>query len=458
MRPVETSLRTPLARRNRTLLAVGFGHALEWYDWGIYATFVPFFAGQFFNSTDAVSAVLSSLAVFAVGFLARPLGGLLVGRLSDQIGRKPMMVLTIGGMAAASLIIGISPTYATIGTGASAILLLARVIQGLATGGELPSAQTYLSEMAPPNRRGRWSSIIYIASVGGNTVGVLLGLLLTVVLSHAEMTSYGWRIPFLVGSAFGVIAIWIRRSLEETDAFTNQADAASTDGDRRKSQWPQIWQHRKQALQVVGMSVGLTVVYYSWVIAAPAYAISSRGLDPTAALFAGVVSSLILIASLPLWGMLSDRIGRRPVLLIGTAGTAAVMFPLQAVIGDSAWRLGLTMTIAMLLIGAAVSILPAAYAEIFPTGIRTLGLAVPYSVAVAVFGGTAPYLQEWVGDTIGRSAFTAYVVLLLIVSAATIWTLPETVGADLTGTTTESHTDDEPAAPARPTRKVEQSA
>ena len=435
MTTVDTSLTAPQERHGRTLLAVGLGHALEWYDWGIYATFVPFFASQFFNSSDNVSAILASLAVFAVGFLARPLGGWLVGRLSDRIGRKPMMVLTIGGMAAASLLIGVSPTYTTIGAGASAILLLARVVQGLATGGELPSAQTYLSEAAPAKSRGRWSSIIYIASVGGNTIGVLLGLVLTVVLSHAEMTSYGWRIPFIVGSVFGVVALWIRRSLAETEAFTNQATGpdSSAGAVRRVHQWPEIWRHRKQALQVVGMSIGLTVVYYSWVIAAPAYAINSRGIDPTGALFAGVVASLLLIASLPFWGMLSDRIGRRPVLLIGTVGTAIVMFPLQILVRNSAWQLGVAMAVAMLFIGAAVSILPAAYAEIFPTSIRTVGLAVPYSIAVAAFGGTAPYLQEWIGNTVGRSAFTGYVVLLLLVSAFTIWTLPETKAADLTG-------------------------
>lgn len=459
MSHVEKSHATSSARHSRTILAVGLGHALEWYDWGIYATFVPFFAGQFFKSSDAVSAVLSSLAVFAVGFLARPLGGLLIGRLSDRMGRKPMMVLTIGGMAGASLIIGVAPTYATIGIGASVILLLARIVQGLATGGELPSAQTYLSEMAPAEQRGRWSSVIYISSVGGNTIGVLLGLVLTVCLSHDEMTSYGWRIPFLVGSLFGVVALWIRRSLVETDAFMNQEVGRDTSvaAGRPVSQWPQIWLHRRQAFQVVGMSVGLTVVYYSWVIAAPAHAINAFDMDPTRALLAGVVSSLVLIVSLPLWGTFSDRVGRRPVLLIGTAGTAVAMFPLQALVRDSAWQLGAAMTIAMLLMGAALSVLPAAYAEIFPTGIRTLGLAVPYSIAVALFGGTAPYLQEWVGNNVGRSAFTGYVVLLLLVSALTIWALPETRGTNLAAPTdgsctVESDTFNEPG------RKEEQSA
>jgi MHS family alpha-ketoglutarate permease-like MFS transporter len=424
---------TQRAGNRRTLVAVGLGHALEWYDWGIYATFVSFFAGQFFDSVSQVSAVLSSLAVFAVGFLARPLGGLLVGRLADRVGRKPMMVLTIGGMALASLIIAFSPSYATIGLGASAILLVARIMQGMATGGELPSAQTYLAETSPARHRGQWSSVIYIASVGGNTVGVLLGLILTVLLSNSEMDAYGWRIPFMAGGIFGAVALWVRHSLAETDTFTSQEAAKKAPGSTTRRPWADVWRYRKQGLQVVGLSVGPTVVYYSWVVAAPAYAISSLHIPSTPALLAGVLASLLLIACLPLWGTLSDRIGRRPILLVGTVGTAVVMFPLQALVRDNAWQLGVAMAIAMLLIGAVISILPAAYAEMFPTSIRTLGLAVPYSIAVAAFGGTAPYLQTWIGGNAGQPVFTGYVVLLLLVSALTIWTLPETRGTDLAG-------------------------
>jgi len=435
----------------RALLAIGFGHALEWYDWGIYAIFVPFFAPQFFHPGDDVSAVLSSLAVFAVGFVARPVGGLIVGRLADRVGRRPMMALTVGGMAAASLLIGISPTYATLGVGASVVLVLARVVQGLATGGELPSAQTYLAEAAPAGRRGLWSSVIYLASVGGNTVGVLLGLVLSVTLSTAEMTGYGWRIPFLVGGVLGLVALWIRRSLEESEAFTR---AAAADPAGRPRIWPEIVRHRREAVQVVGLTVGFTVVYYAWVVAAPAYAISALKIPPASALLAGVLSSLVLMAVLPAWGALSDRIGRRPVLLISCLGTAVLLFPLQAMVHDAV-RLGVAMAVAMVFIGAGVAILPAAYAEMFPTHIRAVGLAVPYSIAVAVFGGTAPYLQTWVGSTLGRPAFTGYLVALLAISALTVLPLREGRGSDLTGpgpAGTPPGREGEDHEPARPVR------
>jgi len=433
-------------RARRALLAIGFGHALEWYDWGIYAIFVPFFAAQFFDPADQVSAVLSSLAVFAVGFVARPVGGMVVGRLADRVGRRPMMALTVGGMAVASLVIGISPTYATIGVGASVVLVLARIVQGLATGGELPSAQTYLAEAAPPQRRGLWSSVIYIASVGGNTIGVLLGLVLSLTLTQAQMSEFGWRIPFIVGGVLGVVALWIRRSLEETEAFRREAAA---DPATRPRIWPEIVRHRREAAQVVGLSVGFTVVYYSWVIAAPAYAISELGIDSSAALLAGVLASLVLIAVQPAWGALSDRIGRRPVLLISSLGTAALLFPLQAMVRDAV-QLGIAMSIAMVFIGAGIAILPAAYAEMFPTRIRAVGLAVPYSIAVAAFGGTAPYLQTWVGSTLGRPAFTAYVVALLLVTAATVLTLREGRGRDLATGELHLGRESEQREPARP--------
>src|SRR5690606_34425102 len=231
---------------------------------------------------------------------------------------------------------------------------------------ELPSAQTYLAEAAPPQRRGLWSSVIYIASVGGNTIGVLLGLVLSLTLTQAQMSEFGWRIPFIVGGVPGVVALWIRRSLEETEAFRREAAA---DPATRPRIWPEIVRHRREAAQVVGLSVGFTVVYYSWVIAAPAYAISELGIDSSAALLAGVLASLVLIAVRPAWGALSDRIGRRPVLLISSLGTAALLFPLQAMVRDAV-QLGIAMSIAMVFIGAGIAILPAAYAEMFPTRIR----------------------------------------------------------------------------------------
>ncbi|MDQ0381381.1 MFS transporter [Amycolatopsis thermophila] len=416
---------TRTTRRTPQLVGTALGHALEWYDWGIYAIFVPFFATQFFHQGNQLSAVLSSLAVFAVGFVARPLGGFVFGWLADRIGRKTAMSATVATIAVASFAIGVSPTYAGVGAWASLILLVARVVQGLACGGELPSAQTYLSEIAPAGKRGAWSSLIYIASVFGNTVGVLLGLVLTLTLSAAQMHAFGWRIPFLLGGVFGLVAVYMRRKMSETETFAKA-------GRDRSPLWPELVRHRTEALRVIGLSVGFTVVYYSWVVAAPAYAISSLHLSSSGALWAGVASSVVLMAVMPFWGRLSDRIGRKPVLLISTIGGAVVLYPVQFLVRDNAWQLFAGMTIAAVFISAGVSILPAVYAEMFPTRIRAVGLAVPYSVAVAIFGGTAPYLQTWIGASLGQSSYTGYVVVLLLVSAVVIARMPETRGKDLT--------------------------
>lgn len=414
--------------RSKTLAGIGFGHALEWYDWGVYAVFVPFFASQFFRSSSHLSAVLASLAVFAVGFAARPLGGFVFGWVADRLGRRTAMAATVASIAGASFLIGLCPTYSQIGAFASLILVLARIIQGLACGGELPSAQTYLAEYAPAARRGRWSSLIYIASVFGNTVGVGLGFLLSLMLTDGQMTSFGWRIPFLLGGVFGLVAVFIRRGLHETETFeATQATSEAEDS----SVWTEIVRHRRQAAQVIGLTVGLTVVYYTWVIAAPAYAISSLGISATSALAVSVFVSVVFMALMPLWGLLSDRVGRRPVLLTSTLGSAALLFPAHALLQHSAWQLGVAMMLEMCFIAAGVSILPAVYAEMFPTRIRTLGLAVPYSIAVAAFGGTAPYLQTWLSDHRHPGLFTAYVAALLLVSTVVVLRLPESRGRDL---------------------------
>lgn len=411
----------------KRIIAIAGGHALEWYDWGIYAVFVPFFAGQFFGSGDSAAAVLKSFAVFAVGFLARPLGGALLGSLADRRGRRYTMTLAVACMAGASLVLGITPTYGTIGIAAPVVLVLARLAQGMACGGELPAAQTYLSEIAPAARRGRWSSLIYIASVFGNTTGVGVGLILTLSLSDAQMHSWGWRVPFLVGAVLGVVTAFMRRVMAEPEVFVK--DKATHAPSRRLAS--SITRHRVQGLQVIGLTVGLTVTYYSWVVAAPSYAITAFSMPSSHALTAAILAAVPFMAMMPFWGAVSDRIGRRRVLLIGVLGSAAVQFPLQHLLGGSAVRLFFALLIAMIPLAASVSILPAVYAELFPTGIRASGMAIPYSLTAAIFGGTAPYLQDWVGSHISRSAFDGYVVLLLLITAATVVTIPETRGMEM---------------------------
>ena len=413
----------------RTIFGIGVGNALEWYDWNIYATFTVYIASQFFASGDATSDVLKTLAVFAVGFLARPFGGFVFGWVADRSGRQLSMTLAVGLAAAGSLVIGITPSYASIGVLAPIVLVVARLVQGLAHGGELPAAQTYLSEMAPAEKRGLWSSLIYFSGTCGVIVGTLMGAVLATVLSKEEMAAYGWRIPFILGGLFGLFALWIRSRMHETGTFTAAAEAIAPA--ERPSLVRQIMAHPKLLLRVIGLTVGGTVIYYVWAVAAPSFAISNRGIDASGALWAGVVAQVIFIGTLPLWGMLSDRIGRRPVLLIACAAMGVLLIPLNAIIGNSAVMLAVAMTIALIFIGGFVSIAPAVFAEMFPTAIRAAGLGVPYSIAVALFGGTSPYLQAWFASIGAPAAFYWYAIGLAVISIVTVVLMPETRARDL---------------------------
>lgn len=418
----------PRTSTRKTLIGTGIGNAVEWYDWAIYATFTPFIASQLFSKADPASAVLSTLAIFAVGFVARPFGGFLFGWIGDRIGRKASMTLAVGLASVGSLMIGIAPTFAAVGAWASLMLLVARLVQGLAHGGELPSSQTYLSEMAPREHRGFWATLIYTSGTVGILFGTLLGAVLNMALSTEMMNAWGWRIPFLIGAAMGLYALIMRSRLHETDVFAGEASA-----EKRAPIWPQIVRHRKQAMQVIGLTVGLTVIYYIWGVVAPSYATTALKIDRGEALWAGVIGNIVFIAALPFWGKLSDRIGRKKVLWSGAIGAGIMHFPMTALLKDSAWQLAVSMSVMLIFIAASAAIVPAVYAELFPTSIRTVGVGVPYSICVALFGGTAPYLQQWLGTTVQMpQLFNVYAVILLVISALCVFTIPETKAKDLT--------------------------
>lgn len=415
--------------KRQTIMSTGVGNAVEWFDWNVYATFAPFFSKQLFNGADPTSAILSTLAVFAVGFLARPFGGLVFGWIGDRIGRRTSMTFAVALAAFGSLLIAIAPTFASVGVFASLTLLIARLIQGLAHGGELPSSQTYLSEVAPKEKRGLWSSLIYVSGTIGVLFGTFLGVLLTSILTKAQMDAFGWRIPFFIGAALGLYGLVMRFRMPETEAFEGLASGTAKP---KHWMWRSIVEHRRQAFQVIGMTVGLTIIYYVWGVVAPAFAISSLHINPSEALWAGVGANVVFLIALPLWGKLSDRIGRKKVLIIGGVGVAVLHFPMTWLLHDSAWQLFVSMSVMLIFIACSAAIVPAAYAEMFPAHIRTVGVGVPYSICVALFGGTAPYLQQLFADVLHASwAFNVYAVVMVGVSILTVLALPETKGKDL---------------------------
>jgi MFS transporter, MHS family, alpha-ketoglutarate permease len=411
--------------QRQTLFATGMGNALEWYDWGIYSAFAIYFATEVFNPKDPLAALLGAMAVFAVGFVARPVGGFLFGWMADHLGRRASMISTVGLASVGSLMIALVPTYSAAGVWAAAVLLLARLLQGLAHGGEMPSAQTYIAETAPASRRGLWSSLIYFSGTSGIVIGLLFGYVLNLFLSKQDMQAWGWRIPFIIGAVLGLYTLIARSRMKETETFTAAKAAV------RMPIWPEIRRNWRSALRVIGLGVGATVCYYVWSVSAVQQAVLIHKMDQGTALLASVLSNVVLIISLPFWGMFSDRFGRRANLMIGT-GAPIILFPLLVnTVGQSFWSLFLPATLILVLMGSTLAISPAVFAEMFPTRIRTVGVAVPYAVAVAIFGGTAPYLQSWANASFGPSAFITYVVVLLAISTLVAWRLPETKGKDL---------------------------
>ncbi|MBP1324883.1 MFS family permease [Leucobacter exalbidus] len=278
---------TGAERRNtiRTLLGTGAGNAVEWYDWAIYATFSTYLSAQLFSHEDPTSAFLATLAIFAVGFVARPFGGFLFGWIGDRVGRTTSMTLCVALASLGSLAIGLAPSFDQWGAWSSLLLLVARLVQGLAHGGETPNAQAYLSEMAPAEKRGLWASLIYVSGTTGTVIGILLGAILTVTLSTDQMNSFGWRIPFIVGAVLGVVALIQRLQMRESKAFEiNKAETAAITFEK-KSLFSEFMENRRSALQIIGLTVGFTVVYYVWSVSTPAYAINVLGMSPSDALW-----------------------------------------------------------------------------------------------------------------------------------------------------------------------------
>lgn len=419
---------------SRTLVGTSIGNALEWYDWFVYTGFAIYVSKELFSSKNPTSAFLATMAIFAVGFVARPFGSFIFGWLADRIGRKHALASAVLCASVGSLLIALCPTYARIGFWASLLLVVARLIQGLAYGGELPSAQTYLSEMAPPNKRGLWSSTIYITGTLGMIFGLLLGVLLKNFLSATAMDAYGWRIPFVLGAALGWVAFWIRSRMFETEVFETQVESKENEENLARG----VLRHWRTGLQVIGMTCGLTVAYYVWSVSAAPMAVKNFGYSINASFGSSIVGNVVFIAFLPLWGIFSDRFGRKANMLIAMLGCVILYIPLNLLIrhGTEPWRLIIAISIMLFFLGAYLSIAPAAYAEMFPTEVRATAFGVPYAIAIAAFGGTAPYIMSlWAA---APNRFIVYAIVLLLISVTTVLTLSETKGIDFAHETADA--------------------
>ncbi|WP_407690760.1 MFS transporter [Saccharothrix syringae] len=407
----------------RKLVAASIGNAIEWYDWSIYATFSIYFATQVFPEENARLALINTLAAYAIAFFFRPLGGYLPGRFADLHGRRMAMLLTIVLMAGGSVAIGLLPTYAQVGWLAPVLLLLARIAQGLSLGGEVSNASAYLAEIAPPERRGRYSAFFYISTGTAVLVASVLGFVLARTLTAGQLSSWGWRVPFLVGGVLGLVGLWMRRSLEETEQFEqNKAKARQL----RRPLVVTLREHPAAVGRLVGFSMLSTLCYYTFFSALTPFAVTQRGAAAGDVFLALSIATGLFVALQYPMGALADRLGRRPQLLVWSTATALLVLPLSTLIGPGVGRLLVVFCVGLGLYTAMTSIAPAVMSELFPTELRALGIGSWYNLTVALFGGTAPLVIRWIGD-----AFFRYVAVAAALAFPVVLTLPETRGVEL---------------------------
>jgi MHS family alpha-ketoglutarate permease-like MFS transporter len=377
-------------QRIRAILIGSSGNLVEWYDFYVYAAFSLYFAKSFFPEGDETAQLLSTAAIFAVGFLMRPIGAWAFGRLADRRGRRIALTASVLLMCFGSALIAVTPTYETIGVAAPILLLIARLIQGLSLGGEYGTSATYLSEMATPDRRGFYSSFQYVTLIGGQLTAMsVLIVLQTFVLTTEELEEWGWRIPFVIGAGLAVIAFFMRRDMHETEAFTR---AKRHDGSLKT-----LIQHPREVAIVIGLTLGGTVAFYTFTTYMQKFLVNTSGFAKDTATLITASALFIYMLLQPLVGALSDRIGRRPILIaFGVLGTLCTVPLLTTLEGtrDAVSAFMLVMT-GLIIISGYTAINAVVKAELFPTHIRALGVGLPYAITVALFGGTAEYVALW---------------------------------------------------------------
>ncbi|HFK1460809.1 MFS transporter [Bacillus thuringiensis] len=399
------------------------GNLIEWYDWYVYSAFAVYFSAEFFPKGDPTSQLLNTAAIFAVGFLMRPIGSLLMGRYADRHGRRAALTLSITVMAGGSLIIACTPSYESIGIMAPIILVLARLLQGLSLGGEYGTSATYLSEMASSGRRGFYSSFQYVTLVAGQMVALGVQIVLQQLLSEPDMKAWGWRIPFIIGAMGAVAVLWLRRTMDESEQFSNiKSQKRESAGTVRA-----LMKHPKAVLTVVGLTLGGTVAFYTYTTYLQKFMVNTVGLPKEVVSWINFVALLIFVVLQPIAGLLSDKIGRRPLLMafgiLGTLLTAPIFFFMEKTTEPIVAFL--LMMVGLIIVTGYTSINAIVKAELFPTEIRALGVGLPYALTVAIFGGTAEFIALWLKSIGMESLFYFYVAGCIAISFITYWRMDE---------------------------------
>ncbi|MBS0252135.1 MAG: MFS transporter [Proteobacteria bacterium] len=407
--------------RIKAILIGSSGNLVEWYDFYVYAAFSLYFAKAFFPAGNQTAQLLNTAAIFAVGFLMRPIGAWLFGRMADRHGRRVSLTASVLLMCFGSAMIAVTPVYATIGVAAPVILLVARMIQGLSLGGEYGTSATYLSEMATSKHRGFYSSFQYVTLIGGQLTAMLVLIVLqTFVLTTAELEAWGWRIPFLIGALLALIAFVMRRDLVETDAFTRAT--------RRDGSLAALMQHPREVAIVVGLTMGGTLAFYTYTTYMQKFLANTAGFSKGTATLVSASALFVYMLLQPVVGAISDKVGRRPVLItFGVLGTLCTV-PLLSAIGDvrDPWEAFLLIVAGLCIVSCYTAINAVVKAELFPTSVRALGVGLPYALTVALFGGTAEWIALWLKQAGHETYFYWYVTGCIALSLVVYATMRDT--------------------------------
>lgn len=400
------------AKRLKAIFTGSVGNLVEWYDWYAYAAFALYFAPVFFPKGNPTAQLLDTAAIFAVGFLMRPIGGWLFGSIADRAGRKTSMTLSVLLMSAGSLMIALAPSFASAGVLSPVILLTARLIQGLSVGGEYGTSATYLSEIATAGKRGFYSSFQYVTLIGGQLIALGVQMLLQkVFLTSEQLHDWGWRIPFVIGAALSLFALIIRRHMQETIVVEKK-------GVKRGSVIALLKEHPRAVLTVVGLTMGGTLAFNIYTTYMQKFLVNTVHLSKERSTQLTFWLMLIFACMQPLFGMLSDKIGRKPLLLgFGILGTLCTV-PILTAISETTteWGAFFLILAALIIVSGYTSINAVVKAELFPAEVRALGVGLPYALTVAIFGGTAEYIALYFKKTGHESLFYWYVTGCIFIS------------------------------------------
>jgi MHS family alpha-ketoglutarate permease-like MFS transporter len=425
MNEIKSPLPQTTGGRIKSIIGGSLGNLVEWYDWYAYTAFSLYFSDAFFPSDNQTVQLLNTAGIFAIGFLMRPIGGWVMGTFADKRGRKTALTFSVLLMSVGSLIIAITPGYKSIGVAAPILLVLARIIQGLSVGGEYGTSATYLSEMATKKHRGFYSSFQYVTLIMGQllALGVLV-LLQRAFLSEKQLHDWGWRIPFGIGAILAVTTMYLRRSLQESASFEKEGIKPNALNGTIKA----LTQHPKAVFTVIGLTIGGTLAFYTFTTYMQKFLVNTSGFSKSAATLISTLTLAVFMVIQPLFGLMSDKIGRKPLLIgFGILGTLCTI-PIMTLLSHTkdVWVAFALILCALIIVSGYTSINAVVKAELFPANVRALGVGFPYAIAVSLFGGTAEYIALWFKNEHHAQWFYWYVTVCIALSLILYITMNDT--------------------------------